>query len=148
MQSLIMQPLIKHIVVGVDGSAASRRAAEYTAGLALAQNARVTVVHAYTVTSALKVRARQLPTAASPYDDAQLLVFDTVDFLQTAGVERVDKVVEEGHAVDVLIDTVERCRPDLMIVGARGTGEWNGAIQGSVCAAVTQRAPCPVLVVK
>lgn len=147
MQSLITQPLIKHIVLGVDGSAASRRAAEYTACLALAQNSRVTVVHAYTVTSA-RVSARQLPKTASPYDAAQLLVFDTVDFLENVGVARVDKVVEEGPAVNVLIDAFERCRPDLIIVGSRGTSEWDGTIQGSVSAAVTQRAPCPVLVVK
>jgi nucleotide-binding universal stress UspA family protein len=143
-----MQSLIKHIVLGVDGSAPSRRAAEYAACLALIQNSRVTVVHAYTVASVLKASARTLPTTVSPYDAAQSLVFDTVDFLQNEGVERVDKVVEEGPAVNVIIDAVERCRPDMIIVGARGTSEWDGVIQGSVSAAVTQRVPCPVLVVK
>lgn len=143
-----MQSLIKHIVLGVDGSEPSRRAAEYAACLALIQNSRVTVVHAYTVASALKASARQLSVTASPYDAAQSLVFDTVDFLRNEGIERVEKVVEEGPAVNVIIDAVERCRPDLIIVGARGTSEWNGTIQGSVSAAVTQRVPCPVLVVK
>lgn len=143
-----MQSLIKHIVLGVDGSDPSKRAAEYAVCLALTQNSRVTIVHAYTVASALRANARQLPGAASPYDAAQSLVFDTVDFLQNQGVVHVDKVVEEGSAVNVLIDAIERCRPDLIIVGARGTSEWNGTIQGSVSAAVTQRAPCPVLVVK
>jgi nucleotide-binding universal stress UspA family protein len=143
-----MQSLIKHIVLGVDGSDPSRRAAEYAACLALIQNSRVTVVHAYTVASAVKASARNLPTTASPYDTAQSLVFDMVDFLRNEGIERVEKVVEEGPAVNVIIDAVERCRPDLIIVGARGTSEWNGTIQGSVSAAVTQRVPCPVLVVK
>lgn len=143
-----MQSLIKHIVLGIDGSGPSRRAAEYAACLALIQNSRVTVVHAYTIASAMKASVRQLPMATSPYDTAQSLVFDTVDFLHNEGVERVEKVVEEGPAVNVLIDAVERCRPDMVIVGARGTSEWDGVIQGSVSAAVTQRAPCPVLVVK
>lgn len=148
MQSVIMQPRIKHIMLAVDGSVTSKRAAEYAVQLALGQNSRVTVVHAYTVTSAVKVPAGELAKTASPYDAAQLLVFDTVDFLENAGVVRVDKVVEEGPAVNVLMGAVEQHRPDLMIVGSRGTSEWNGTIQGSVSAAVTQRVPCPVLVVK
>lgn len=143
-----MQSLIKHIVLGFDGSAPSKRAAEYAACLALIQNSRVTVVHAFTVASAVRTSTRQLPQTSTPYDVAQSLTFDMVDFLRNEGIERVDKVVEEGPAVNVLIDAVERCRPDLIIVGARGTSEWNGTIQGSVSAAVTQRVPCPVLVVK
>ncbi|MER3458879.1 MAG: universal stress protein, partial [Chloroflexota bacterium] len=39
-------------------------------------------------------------------------------------------------------------KPDLIVVGARGLGTWRGLILGSVSMAVTQRAECPVLVVK
>jgi nucleotide-binding universal stress UspA family protein len=147
MQSFITQQLIKHIMLGVDGSATSKRAAEFAASLALAQNSRVTVVHAYTVTSA-RVSAHQLAKTVSPYDEAQLTVFEAVDFLQNVGVENVTQVIEEGPAVNVLMEAVEQYRPDMIIVGSRGTSEWNGTIQGSVSAAVTQRVPCPVLVVK
>lgn len=147
MQSFMTQQLVKHIMLGIDGSVTSKRAAEFAASLALAQNSRVTVVHAYTVTSA-RVSAQQLEKTVSPYDAAQLIVFETVDFLQNVGVEKVEQVVEEGPAVNVLIDAVEQHRPDMIIVGSRGTSEWNGTIQGSVSAAVTQRVPCPVLVVK
>ncbi|MFV9503216.1 MAG: universal stress protein [Oscillochloridaceae bacterium umkhey_bin13] len=143
-----MQSLIKHIMLGVDGSAPSKRAAEYAVCLALIQNSRVTVVHAYTVASTLKANASDLPTNASPYEVAHSLIFDTVDFLRNEGIENVEQIVEEGPAVNVLIDAIESCAPDMIIVGARGTSEWNGTIQGSVSAAVTQRAPCPVLVVK
>jgi nucleotide-binding universal stress UspA family protein len=38
--------------------------------------------------------------------------------------------------------------PDLIVIGARGLGTWPGLLLGSVSMAVTQRAQCPVLVVK
>jgi len=34
------------------------------------------------------------------------------------------------------------------VVGGRGLGTWKGLILGSVSMAVTQRAGCPVLIVK
>jgi len=34
------------------------------------------------------------------------------------------------------------------VIGARGNSTWQGALLGSVSMLVTQRAECPVLVVK
>lgn len=37
---------------------------------------------------------------------------------------------------------------DVIVIGARGQSPWQGLVLGSVSLAVTQRAPCAVLVVK
>lgn len=48
----------------------------------------------------------------------------------------------------MILNVAEARKPDLLVVGARGLGTWQGIFLGSVSMAVTQRAECPVLVVK
>lgn len=147
MRSLIQSSLIEHILLGVDGSKSSVRARDYAACLAINQQARVTVVHAFTASSPA-LDASQPAQLQPSHHHANALVFDIVESLRDAGVQHVDKIVTEGPAVNVLLQAAEQCKADMIVLGARGTSEWNGAIQGSVSAAVTQRATCPVLVVK
>jgi len=47
-----------------------------------------------------------------------------------------------------IIRAAENRKPDLVVIGGRGLGIWEGDILGSVSMAVTQRAKCPVLIVK
>jgi nucleotide-binding universal stress UspA family protein len=64
------------------------------------------------------------------------------------GVPDVDIDTAEGPAASVILNVAESRKPDLLVEGARGLGTWQGIILGSVSMAVTQRAECPVLVVK
>jgi nucleotide-binding universal stress UspA family protein len=64
------------------------------------------------------------------------------------GVATVVKDVLEGPATDAILRAAEARKPDLIVIGARGLGTWQGLLLGSVSMAVTQRAECPVLVVK
>jgi len=66
----------------------------------------------------------------------------------TMGVPDVTTDTAEGPATSVILNVAEACKPDLLVVGARGLGTWQGIFLGSVSMAVTQRAECPVLVVK
>lgn len=147
MRSLIQSPVIEHILLGVDGSASSARARDYAAYLAINQQARVTVVHAFMESPAASNEPGQESMDALLHH-AHSLVFDVVESLRTAGVEHVDQIVREGPAVDVVLQAAEQSKVDMIVIGARGTSERDGVIQGSVSAAVTQRAKCPVLVVK
>jgi nucleotide-binding universal stress UspA family protein len=60
----------------------------------------------------------------------------------------VDTEILERPAVNAILSVVEARKPDLLVMGARGLGTWQGIILGSVSMAITQRAECPVLVVK
>lgn len=148
MQSRIQSKLIAHILLGVDGSVPSARAREYALCLALNQSARVTVIHAFSPVSAFLDNEYRAQKKNSRYDEAQALVFDTVERLRDAGVDQVEPIVREGAPVNIILDTAAQYEVDVIVIGSRGTSEWNGAIQGSVSAAVTQRATCSVLVVK
>ena len=75
--------------------------------------------------------------------------------LREHGVKQVthEVVTALTHAAEfdvrsVILTTIADLSPDLVAVGARGTGGIRGLLVGSVAAAVVHRAPCSVLVAK
>jgi nucleotide-binding universal stress UspA family protein len=138
---------IEHIVVGVDGSAASERALSWALDQARARGATVEAIHAWTV----------------PDMGADPLAQALADPGELAGEARreVDLVVEhvcDGQAavpveVTVVCGDPSRClvaagrRADLIVVGRRGLGGEAADGLGSVTDRVVRQAPCPVVVV-
>lgn len=70
--------------------------------------------------------------------------------LRAYGVAQVTREVIEpdGELRSVILRTIEDRAPDLVAVGARGTGGIRGVLVGSVTAAVVRQAPCSVLVAR
>jgi nucleotide-binding universal stress UspA family protein len=56
--------------------------------------------------------------------------------------------VEEGHAVEVILQRLRRNPPDLMILGSHGHSAVARFLLGSVAENVVREAHCPTLVVK
>jgi nucleotide-binding universal stress UspA family protein len=54
--------------------------------------------------------------------------------------------VHQGDATDALLDACEGA--DLLVVGNRGRGSFAQALLGSTSGKVSDRAPCPVVVVR
>jgi len=138
---------VKKIVVGVDGSDASKDALRWAVEDAKARGARVVALHAYD----LAVPAPDaVPTA--PIDLPALVTGIHEGALQfvTSVVEEVvgdDAVVEatavEAPAVEALLDAARDA--DLLVVGSHGAGLAE-LLLGSVSLECVQHAPCPVLV--
>jgi nucleotide-binding universal stress UspA family protein len=80
--------------------------------------------------------------------EAQALVDDVVEHLFKMGVAEVDEEILEGPASEAILRVAETRKPDLLVIGGRGMSTWQGLLLGSVSMAVTQRAECPVLVIK
>jgi nucleotide-binding universal stress UspA family protein len=140
--------MIRHILVATDGSTAAERAADYAAALALRFGADLTLLYAegpaprYSEASGVKAAAAQAP------ESVELALARLAGRLQDIGVSKVDMKVVEGPAVNVIIGVAESRHPDMLIMGARGWGTWQGPGLGSVSMAVLQRAECSVMVVK
>jgi nucleotide-binding universal stress UspA family protein len=60
-------------------------------------------------------------------------------------VAAIDTLIEEGHPALVLAE--EARYADLLVVGNRGQGEFDGMLLGSVSEYCVSHAPCPVVVV-
>jgi nucleotide-binding universal stress UspA family protein len=134
------------IVVGVDGSAHSRKALEWALAESELRNAPLEVL----VT---------IPTAASIWSVAgeSYMSKEGRDKIHKAARDEVDKAVE-GHSYNnVTIHTVDgvpadelvkaSADADLVVVGARGSGGFARLRLGSVSSQVSAHAHCPVVVV-
>jgi nucleotide-binding universal stress UspA family protein len=141
---------MQEIVVGIDGSDASKQALRWAVEEARAHGARVTAVHAW----------------ESPPPVPDVAPMPAIDFvnvipeLRTAAEKLVTDVVEEvvgddtsvtvelaaveASPANALIDAAREA--DLVVVGSRGLGGFKALVLGSVSHQVAQHAPCPVVI--
>ena len=140
--------MIQHIIFATDGSAPAERAADFAASLATRYGARVTVLHAFAPMPTFLGEPYHSQMVNKVLREAETLVEDAAKRLRENGVKDVETDILEGSAAAAILRVVEIRKPDLLIVGRRGLSTWKGLILGSVSMAVTQRAECPVLVVK
>lgn len=138
----------KPVVVAVDGSEPSLRAAEWAALEAQRRKAPVRIV-----------AVPGLPPRLHACEPSSVTVANALRGLAARGlaaaVERVSEV-----APAVLVDTdlvdgppalaVTACASgaELLVVGARGSGGFTALVLGSVSRHVASYAPCPVVVVR
>ena len=113
--------MIQNTLLATDSSASAERAADFAASLAM--------------------RYKTL-------DEADSLVAHVRERLRDRGAPDVDTDTAQGPAASMILNVAESRKPDLLVVGARELGTWQGIFPGSVSMAVTQRAECPALVVK
>ena len=140
---------MEKIVVGIDGSDASKAALRWAVEDARARGAEVVALHAYEVPVAAPDAAPTSPV------DLPALVADTHAGAQQLAAEIVDEVVGNAVSVDVapiavedppakaLIDASRDA--DLLVVGSHGHG-LSGRFLGSVSLECVQHASCPVVV--
>lgn len=135
----------RRIVVGIDGSPASKVALRWAAHIAQAEGASLDAVIAWEFAPAL-VGVGAMPPAYYPDVEADKELTDAVD--EVFGAARpasLRPLVRRGRAVDVLLELARDAR--LLVVGSRGRGAVAGALLGSVSTRVAGHATCPVLVV-
>ncbi len=134
------------VVVGVDGSAASRAALGCALEEARWRHAMVEVVHAYPVPAP----GGSLYGASFPTPPRGELERDAMEVIEhTLGVApddvEVERIVTPGPAAAHLLHVARGA--ELLVVGSRGRGGFAGLLLGSTSQHVVRHAPCPVLVV-
>jgi nucleotide-binding universal stress UspA family protein len=138
------------VIVGVDGSDQSIRAANVAAALAQVHGARLHVVTVVRPPEGWWGVVGSPPPAdalSRSMVDAQRTVLDrTLDRLDSEGIE-VTSAEEIGDPASALVDLAERMECDLLVVGRRGAGMVERLILGSVADRVAHDSPCPVLIV-
>jgi len=148
----------RRIVVGLDGSAHSRRAAAFVARLRSPRGGRVTcvrVVEPVRLPSMPLVpgpmRAQVAAQAAAMERHRRAVARRQVDgaAARLAGSGwRARGVLRTGLPLRELLAAVRAERADVLVVGARGAGAVTHFLLGSVAEAALKRSPVEVLVVK
>lgn len=132
------------IIVGVDGSAASVEALVQASTIAAAFDAPL---EAITTWNNLVMLAQfESSPDRSPEEEAQRLLDDAVrEAFQGNTPHRFRAVTIPGPPTEVLLEQSDRAA--MLVVGGRGRGAFKNMMLGSVSAACTAHAHCPVLVV-
>lgn len=138
------------IVVGVDDSPFSRSALYWAVGEATLRQSQLQVVYAWRSmyrTWPGGPGLVDLAVASHAYAEerlASLLARVHASDPQTS----VTGHVLEGRPSAVLLETVSANQAQMLVVGARGVGGFNGLLLGSVGLHVVTSAPCPVVIVR
>lgn len=134
------------IVVGVDGSPASKVAVDWAAREADMRNTALTLVH-------ILPAARFWPEVATPSRIEQLYQSQAQRWLREATTVaekamtapgRIDTRLLDGAVLPSLVDLSKEAQ--LIVVGCRGQGSIARRLMGSISRGLVQRAHCPVAV--
>jgi nucleotide-binding universal stress UspA family protein len=139
---------IKHILVPTDFERASERALELATTMALAFDAKVTLVHVW-----------EIPVY--PYMDF-MLNSDVITRVEDAAVKRLEEglvalrkvlpnaesKLKTGLAWQGIIDAMRELKPDLVVMGTHGRHGLGHAILGSVAEKIVRMSDVPVLTVR
>jgi len=138
------------IVVGIDGSEGSDRAAEHGAAIARHWGAQLLLVTVVRTPEGWWGIGGAPPTpealSAALVEGQQKVLGDVLAHLNLEGLDY--KTVEElGDPVSRLLAVVEINEADLLVIGRRGAGLAERVVLGSTADRLTHLASCPVLVV-
>ncbi|MFP5345802.1 MAG: universal stress protein [Actinomycetes bacterium] len=133
------------VLVGIDGSEASRLAVEFAADIADRDGAMLKII------VAVGPVADALGTIIGPDESAlrtaEALVQDRAAHVREDRPDlAVEPAVVQAHPVDALLSEAEGAR--LLVVGSRGRGALASILLGSTGRELAQQAACSVLVVR
>ena len=136
------------IVVGVDGSDASRQALRWAAGQAELTGARLNVVRAWRQPvnygyPAYPVGLADTDVAGQTGKELDELI---AEVLGAVPAVPVTSHVVEGHPAVALVAASDGA--DLLVVGSRGYGAFAGMLLGSVGMHCASHANCPVVIIR
>ena len=150
----VSAPAKLRVVLGTDGSAAADTACELAAGLDWPPGTTIELVSAYDAKTPVTVfpGLSAFPDTIEAIAEAARKEAGTIVEWAARRLERPGLCVEtwtaEGRAPEVILDAATSLGANLIVVGHRGSGPFESTIMGSVCAEITERASCPVLVAR
>jgi nucleotide-binding universal stress UspA family protein len=137
------------IIVGVDGSAHSRRALEWAMKEAAVRETPLTVMTVHALIRGYFSGGVEFPNDHVLAEKAGQVVQAEVDSATNdfggSAPASVTVRVASGSVVEELINAAKDA--DMLVVGSRGAGGFSRLMMGSVSSLVTQHATCPVVVI-
>jgi len=137
------------IIVGVDGSAHSQRALEWSMKEAALRGTPLTVMTVHELIRGYFGGYVELPSDHDLAEKARKVVQAEVDSVASdlgdSGPASVTVRVASGSVVEELVNAAKDA--EMLVVGSRGAGGFSRLMVGSVSSLVVQHAACPVVVI-
>src|SRR5215470_1017461 len=138
---------MKRILVGVDGSRESRKAANFAAGIARAIGAQLVVTSAVSGVASTEGAPELVVRAEEWAQRERERTTELVREIAASIGKDVETMVLTGAPAIVLADQAAAGDVELVVVGHRGRNAVARALLGSVADRLVQISPKPVLVV-
>jgi len=139
---------IRKILVGVDGSSASYRAAEAALDLAAALNAQVTAVYVIPSPPADYGRFFDLSSLEVNEEEVERKIMHEVRIMAISRGVKLETKISRGRPSDVIVSLAEKEGYDLIVLGSTGLGGAYKRMMGSVVSEVVNLTKKPVLLIK
>jgi nucleotide-binding universal stress UspA family protein len=136
--------MFKNILVPFDGSKYAEKALLYAVNLAKEYGAKITVIHVATK------KVYPLAETAVVIDtekEGQEILKNSESQARALGVT-AEYVLVTGNPADEILKYATNKKIDLIAMGSRGLSDIKAFFLGSVSKKISQRAECPVLIVK
>jgi nucleotide-binding universal stress UspA family protein len=148
---------IKKILVTIDGSENSKKAAEYAISLTKKYNAQLIIL--YVLYSELGFAYSNLLGVATPKaindvletqkEDVQKWFDEIKGKLKNTDISVMDKIIISASSiVGEIVGFADKEKVDLIILGTRGRTGFKKLLLGSVAEGVVTHSFCPVMVVR
>ncbi len=137
----------KKILVPVDGSRFSMRAAEAAADLAGSTGAEIILVHCHKSFPAVLGEPYYQNAVSRILKEANELLEPFRKLLEGKKVSFTERLME-GPPRQAVSEVARRENCDLIVMGSRGLSDLEGLFLGSVTHRVLRVAPCPVMVIR
>ena len=145
---IAVRPVIRHILVPVDGSESARHALEHAIGLAEAFGAELTLLEVIEDQGPLPTFDEKPPPGETREHWLSEERFQPLaDLLEQTEVPWTRRV-ERGYPAEVICEVADKEEHDLVVMGSRGMSGVGRFLMGSVSDRVVHHAPCNVTVVK
>ncbi|MFL6327804.1 MAG: universal stress protein [Nitrososphaeraceae archaeon] len=137
------------IMVAVDGSEHSLKAAEYALEVAKSFNAQLFAITVTSVTQSYHLRQEDVLEESSEMNDSKAWLEKFSREAKTDNIELKTELINSHRPVDyVILEYAEENNIDLIVVGTRGRSGFKRLLLGSIASSVVTYAHCPVMVVK
>lgn len=147
--------MFKRILVPIDGSAHSMKAAEMAIELSRTYDTDLTFLHVATklnLPDSLKdyIKGEQLAGQdLLAIDEAtKRIIADIRVRAEAEGVKKVKTIFREGKPARTIVAYARSARIEAIVMGSRGLSELESALLGSVSHKVASLADCTVMIVK
>ena len=136
------------VVVAVDGSEVSLRAAEHAARIAKQDGAELLALHVVPAPQ-FEVQGGLADNYANARRNAKKWMKEVEDIATRNGVvARAEIVVGAYSVVDAILGYAETMKADLIVTGTRGTTPSRRILVGSVASGLVEYSGCAVLVIR